>query len=331
MIDAMEVNQNIIHVEQAGLKVNPVTFVLSDHERELLRTDLLDALTHGFDRRSPRYADAVVKSALPVDAIKGCIFASAQPFCVIRNLPVEQLPDNWSVGPADLSSAVLVGVTHAIGLHHFGYHEEKDGAILQDVHPIPGWESTMSNAGRIKFNLHVESPFLPRAARPEAAALLALNNDAGTATRIGVVAKINQLLPSHMINTLRQRLFTYRHDDSFKINGYALYTPPSPFLKTIDGFEESRCAIFTQAASSAGESAVAAWMEAAETVAVDLVLKAGDMLVFNNYRCIHGRGPVEGKRWLKRVYGSRDCPVSDELDLVSVWKAVGATDIDHSF
>ncbi|MDB5770051.1 MAG: asnO [Burkholderia sp.] len=189
----------------------------------------------------------------------------------------------------------------------------------------------MSNAGRIKFNLHVESPFLPRAARPEAAALLALNNEAKAATRIGVVDTVNQLLPPHIVDTLRLPLFAYRHDDSFKINGYALQTPPSPFLKKIDDFEESRCAIFTHAASKDGEHAVAAWMEAAEAVAVEVPLEAGDMLMFNNHRCIHGRGAVEGRRWLKRIYGSRNCPMVNDKDLVSVWNAVGAIDIDHSF
>lgn len=54
-------------------------------------------------------------------------------------------------------------------------------------------------------------------------------------------------------------------------------------------------------------------------------------LVFNNHRCVHGRGAVEGRRWLKRVYGSRKCELADARDLVSVWTAVGATGIDHSF
>lgn len=311
----------------------PGSFIvtLTDAEQEHLRIWLEEAVASGFDRGSTRYAEAVHRSAVPVKTIADQIFATVSPYAVIRNLPVDYLPDSWQVGFAPLTSAVLVGLTHALGLRHFGYPEEKKGAILQNVHPIPGWENTLSNAGRISFNLHVESPFLPRAARPEAAALIALNNEARTATRIAVVANINARLPPEIVQTLRQPLFSYRNDDSFEINGYTLETPRSPFLKRIDGYEESRCAIFTKAHSAEAERALTAWLEAAEAEAVDVVLQPGDMLVFNNYRCIHGRGAVEGRRWLQRIYGSRDCPLADKQDLVSVWRAAGEREIDHSF
>lgn len=275
--------------------------------------------------------EIVSRVGVPIDRLRQRVFHSKEPFAVLRNLPVDPLPEQWKVGPAPLTEAVLVGITHAIGLRHFGYLEEKNGAILQDVYPIPGWEETLSNAGRVKFNLHVESPFLPRAARPEAAALIALNNDGNTATRLAVVEAINARLPPEIVDRLRQPLFSYKHDDSFSINGYTLRTPYSPFLKQIDGFEESRCAIYTSADSPEAEMALAAWLEVAEAVAMDVVLKPGDILVFNNHRCVHGRGVVEGRRWLKRVYGSRRCDIADDNDMVSVWKAVGAREIDHSF
>lgn len=299
--------------------------------REHLREAMTEALKQGFDRLNPQYAEIVKESAIPLAALRERLFSSPGPFGVVRNLPVDPLPPGGDIRSAELTAAVLVGITHAIGLHHFGYVEEKEGAIIQDVHPIAGWERTLSNAGRIKFNLHVESPFLPRAARPEAAALITLNNEARTATRVAVVKEVNAALPSEHVETLRQPLFSYRHDESFKINGYTLQTPLSPFLKLVDGFEESRCAIFTQAHSREAELALAAWMDAAEALAIDIVLEPGDILLFNNLRCVHGRGAVEGKRWLKRVYGSRNCGLTDARDLVSVWTAVGSEQIDHSF
>jgi hypothetical protein len=303
---------------------------LEDNARDQMRAELLQTLKYGFDRRNKQYAEVTLRAGVPVDLIYDRVFQSRRPFAVLKNLPVDSLPAEWAVGTAQLTDAVLVGITHALGFRHFGYPEEKKGAILQDVHPITGWEKTLSNAGRIKFNLHVESPFLPRAARPEAAALIALNNEAKTATRIAVVEEVNERLPNEIVEILRRPLFTYKHDDSFSINGYTLHTPPSPFLKQIDGYEESRCAIYTLAESREAEEAVAAWIEAAEAVAIDIVLEPGDILVFNNYRCIHGRGAVEGRRWLKRVYGSRQCDLADENDMVSVWSAVGAAG-NHSF
>ncbi|MFP8779791.1 TauD/TfdA family dioxygenase [Hydrogenophaga sp. RWCD_12] len=324
-------NHTIEAPRVAGTSTNAFVVTLTDAEKHQLRGALEVLLASGFDRKSIGYVDAVHRSAIPIKALSERIFYSASPYAVIRNLPVETLATDWKVGPAPLTSAVLVGLTRALGLHHFGYPEEKKGAILQDVHPIAGWENTLSNAGRVHFNLHVESPFLPRAARPEAAALMAINNDARTATRVAVVADINARLPQKTLEVLRQPLFSYGQDDSFEINGYALETPRSPFLKTIDGYEESRCAIFTNTHTPEAGKALTEWLSAAEAEAVDVVLEPGDMLVFNNYRCIHGRGAVEGKRWLQRVYGSRDVHLADHRDLVSVWRAVGEIGIDHSF
>jgi hypothetical protein len=304
---------------------------LSDKDKEALSDQMGLLLETPFDRNSKTYADAILKSAIPIQAIQDCLFNSSLPFCIVRNLPVDTFGSNGKPTAHDLTSAVLVGITHAIGLDHFGYPEEKDGAILQDVHPIEGWEDTLSNAGRILFNLHVESPFLPRAARPEAAALIAINNDAQSATRIAIVEQINSALAPEVIETLRQPLFTYRHDQSFSVNGYTLISPPSPFLKTIDGFEESRCAIFTNALNAQAEAAVQAWKQKAEETAFNLVLNPGELLIFNNYRCVHGRDAVTGRRWLKRVYGSRVVDLADDAGLVSVWSAVGSTSTDHSF
>lgn len=325
-------NTTTLEVPRAAANsTGPLIVALTDAEREQLRDSLEEVLTSGFDREATSYVDAVRRSAVPVRTIADQIFSSASPYAVIRNLPVERLVGDWQVRAAPLTSAVLVGLTRALGMNHFGYPEEKKGAILQNVHPIAGWENTLSNAGRVNFNLHVESPFLPRAARPEAAALIAINNEAKTATRVAVVAKVNARLSEKTLEVLRQPLFSYRHDDSFEINGYTLETPRSPFLKTIDGYEESRCAIFTNAHTPEAELALADWLEAAEVEAVNVVLEAGDMLVFNNYRCIHGRGAVEGRRWLQRVYGSRDTYLADDHDLVSVWRAVGEAGVDHSF
>jgi hypothetical protein len=304
---------------------------LTDEDRVALSDSIGLLLETPFDRTSKTYADAVLKSALPVQTIHDCLFNSRLPFCIVRNLPVDTFGTNGKPTAHDLTSAILVGITHAIGLNHFGYPEEKDGAILQDVHPIEGWEDTLSNAGRILFNLHVESPFLPRAARPEAAALIAINNDAQSATRIAIVEQINHALAPEVIETLRKPLFTYRHDQSFAVNGYTLISPPSPFLKTIDGFEESRCAIFTNALNSQAGAAVHAWKQKAEETAFNLVLNPGEMLIFNNYRCVHGRDAVTGRRWLKRVYGSRTLDLADDADLVSVWSAVGSPSTDHAF
>jgi hypothetical protein len=273
--------------------------------------------------------DAVRASALPLEQIGAALFGGDIPFCLLRNLPVDALAQSWTVGTAPLASDLLVGVTAALGLTNFGYVEEKNGAILQNVHPIAGAEHTQSNAGRVAFHMHVESPFLPRPARPEVGALICLNNDSATPTRIVTVELVKRQLSAAHLLALRQPDFRLRHDQSFDINGYTL-TVDSALLKEIDGRDETRCGVYVDGLHPVAQEAVDAWKRAADAVALDLVLAPGDLLLFNNYRCMHGRGAVEGQRWLKRVYSTRDRGLLSD-GLISVWHAVGARDIDHSF
>jgi hypothetical protein len=64
---------------------------------------------------------------------------------------------------------------------------------------------------------------------------------------------------------------------------------------------------------------------------MNVVLEPGQLLIFNNRRCLHGRGPVEGKRWIKRIYGTDDRSLVGEDGLIDVWNALSKTVIDHSF
>ncbi|PWC10288.1 TauD/TfdA family dioxygenase [Brenneria corticis] len=43
---------------------------------------------------------------------------------------------------------------------------------------------------------------------------------------------------------------------------------------------------------------------ALQRVAITKHWKPGDLVVFSNLRCVHGRGEIKGRRWLQRCYGS---------------------------
>ncbi|SFV14407.1 TauD/TfdA family dioxygenase [Pseudoduganella namucuonensis] len=302
---------------------------LDGAERDALRARLRAAAAGGAAPARGACREAVEASALPLERIGATLSGGDIPFCLLRNLPVDALAQQWTVGPAPLASGLLLGVTAALGLTNFGYHEEKNGAILQDVHPIAGAEDSQSNAGRVAFHMHVESPFLPRAARPEVGALICLNNETATPTRIATVELVKRQLSARHVLALRQPDFRLRHDQSFEVNGYTL-SVTTALLKEVDGRDETRCGIYAEGAHAAAQEAVDAWKRAADAVALDLVLEPGDLLLFNNYRCVHGRGAVEGRRWLKRVYSTRDTSLLSE-GLISVWRAMAARHIDHSF
>jgi L-asparagine oxygenase len=62
--------------------------------------------------------------------------------------------------------------------------------------------------------------------------------------------------------------------------------------------------------AAANTRLVQALVEADASHAVDVVLRAGDLLVFQNYRVLHRRVaftplPAARSRWLRRFYGAR--------------------------
>ncbi len=306
-------------------------YTLADNEREELRAVLTEENRSGFDRKNPNFASAMRASNIPVEKIRKQLFETEEPFFILKNLPVDQPKTKFEVSEAPYASAILAGLTASVGLRNFGYYEEKKGAILHDVFPIAGEENKHSNSGRIEFGYHVDNPFLPRIGRPEVLALISINNDAMTATHLMTVGKFKEFIPKETLAVLRESIFDFRHADSFDLNGYRVFATGSPTIKNVDGYDEIRCAVFTVSENDRAKSAIADFKQAAATHSRKIVLKPGELLIFNNHRCVHGRGEVGGWRWLKRIYGTRDDSLIDERDQMSVWNILSSKEVDRSF
>ncbi|WP_027210422.1 TauD/TfdA family dioxygenase [Burkholderia sp. WSM2232] len=306
-------------------------FSLDDASRDELRKAISQKIRCGFDRKSNEFAKAIRGAGIPVDCIKRQLFETDEPFFILRNLPVDQPSEKWVTSDAPYASAILAGLTGSVGLSNFGYREEKGGAILHDIYPIPGSESAQSNAGRIEFGFHVDNPFLPRVGRPEVLTLVSINNDSNAATHLLTIGEIKRSLSPETLSVLRQPLFDFRHADSFNLNKYKIFATNSPVVKTVDGFDEIRWAVFTLSTDERARAAITELKALAHATCRRIVLQPGELLIFNNNRCIHGRGEVAGWRWLKRIYGTRHESVIGADDLMSAWDLLSTDSVDHTF
>ncbi|MBN3753279.1 hypothetical protein G3N95_10010 [Paraburkholderia sp. Tr-20389] len=306
-------------------------YTLNDSSRDGLRAAISREVRLEFDRKNTRFAAAIREAGIPVERVRNQLFETDEPFFILRNLPVDQPTEKWATSETPFTSAILAGLTGNVGLRNFGYREEKGGAILHDVCPIPGSENAQSNAGRIEFGFHVDNPFLPRVGRPEVLTLVSINNDSETATHLLTIGEIKRSLPTETLNVLRQSIFDFRHADSFNLNKYKIFATNSPVIKSVDGFDEIRWAVFTQSTDKRAEAAIAELKALAQTACRRIVLQPGELLIFNNNRCIHGRGEVAGWRWLKRIYGTRHESMIGADDLISVWGLLSNPSVDHSF
>src|SRR5579862_3608254 len=104
----------------------------------------------------------LVRMHLPVtisSALRSFFSPVGEPYLVIENLPVDfKLPPIPSDGkrPSSkqaVSEAVIAGLVSEWG-EVMSYINEKQGAPIHEVAPVPGMERLQSNSGRVRFGFH---------------------------------------------------------------------------------------------------------------------------------------------------------------------------------
>ncbi|MFI9100857.1 TauD/TfdA family dioxygenase [Streptomyces fildesensis] len=230
---------------------------------------------------------------------------------IIRNLPVDAsaLPLTPNVTDsvertATLPAAVAVLVTLQLG-EIAAYRDEKSGALVQNVVPVPGREESQSNAGSTPLELHVENAFHPH--RPDYVGLFCLRSDhlSTGGTLLSSIRRTLPLLPEDTVRVLRGERFTTSPPPSFRGGDagvrHAVLTgdPDDPDVKvdfhaTSADDDEAKVAL---------EQLRTAFLEAATT----LVLRPGEMAFVDNRIAIHGRTAYAPRydghdRWLHRTF-----------------------------
>ncbi|MWA14446.1 TauD/TfdA family dioxygenase [Streptomyces sp. BA2] len=230
---------------------------------------------------------------------------------LLRNLPVdpEVLPTTPTVPEsvereATVPAAVAVLIAAELG-EIAAYRNEKSGALVQNVVPVPGRESSQSNAGSTPLELHVENAFHPH--RPDFVGLLCLRADPDNAagTLVSSFRRTLRLLDPATREVLHQERFTtvpppsFRSGDSAVAHAVLTGDPEDPNVK-VDF--NATAAVDTEAAAAL-ERLRDAFVEASTSVP----LRSGEMVFVDNRLAIHGRSAFTPRydgqdRWLHRTF-----------------------------
>jgi len=231
----------------------------------------------------------------------------------VRGLPVRpDVPTPNEPGSvernATLSAAVLTLCMLSLG-EVVAFRNEKSGALVQNVVPVPGQEKHQSNAGSIMLEMHVENVHHDH--RPEFVSLLCLRNDHEDQAGLQV-ASIRDALPLLSLphrKILGEPRFESTPPSSFGGNGA---NPVHPVLYGAPDDPDIRVDFCnTRPTDEGAAAAFLALRHAIEAVRTKIVLSAGDLAVVDNRVTLHGRTAFvpryDGRdRWLQRAFVHAD-------------------------
>lgn len=208
-----------------------------------------------------------------------------------------------------LPAAVLTLMASGFG-DPAAFAEEKSGALVQDIVPVPGEERFQGNAGSVELSFHTENAFHPH--RPDFVLLLCLRPDhEGTAELRTCCSR--RLLPRLTARTRRalgRAEFVTAAPPSFGGTGGS--SAPHAVLS---GDPEDPDLRYDQAATRAGDeegrAALAELDQAIGRCYDGIALRAGDLAVVDNRVTLHGRSAFapryDGRdRWLQRMFSLAD-------------------------
>ncbi|GLV75852.1 TauD/TfdA family dioxygenase [Streptomyces hygroscopicus] len=234
---------------------------------------------------------------------------------LIGNLPVgPALPSTPteadSVERTPTTSAAVITLSMLQLGEVIAYRNEKGGALVQNVVPVPGRERQQSNAGSVRLEMHSENAFHP--GRPDYVGLLGVREDPSGAARL-CTASIRRALPLLARATRRvlsEERFMTEPPPSF--GGLGTVTPNHALLT--GAAEDPDLVVDFAATHPLDEQAAAAMTELSEALSRTTVahpLQAGDLAVVDNRLAVHGRTPFTPRydgsdRWLHRVYACLD-------------------------
>ncbi|MEV7024078.1 TauD/TfdA family dioxygenase [Kitasatospora sp. NPDC093558] len=231
---------------------------------------------------------------------------------IVRNLPNDEtlLPETPTVAESVERRATTPGAVTALLSLCLGevvaYREEKSGALVQNVVPVPGQEASQSNAGSgTLLELHVENAFHPH--RPDYVGLFCLRNDhSGTAgTLVSSIRRALALVPPEAVGVLLQPRFVTEPPPSFHSGA------PTTAHPVLEGAADDPNILVdfsaTMPLDDEAKAALEVLRDAFLTVSETLVLQPGELAFVDNRLSVHGRTTFEARydgrdRWLHRTF-----------------------------
>ena len=189
-----------------------------------------------------------------------------------------------------------------------GYVQEHGGGLVQDIVPDRAHEGRqLSTSSSVALEWHTETAFHPH--KPRYLLLLCLRGDPAARTMLCSIAHVLPHLDAATIAILREPRFRTRPDASFLEEGTVGELGPPMAVVTGNGAEltftyDEDLMVGTDAAAQAALDRLGRAVRAHATA---VVLEAGDLLVIDNHRVVHGRSPFHARfdgrdRWLQRTF-----------------------------
>lgn len=296
--------------------------VLRDHGSSTA-PGLLDELPAPASRMPPRL----------IRELREFRISEAASCLVVRGLPVDDdrlgpTPLDWRRPPREPESAVhevfLVLATAHLG-DLFGWSTLQDGRLVHDVLPVPAHENDQSGHGTVELAWHTEDGFHPY--RCDYLLLLGLRNHDAVPTMVSGVDEVT--LTDAQREVLGRPRFLIRPDTEHLKHARTLTeSRGSPHVVQRMQEEPEPCAVLfghpdqpylridpAFMSPLPGDPEAAAALDALtgelERNLVEVALDAGDLLVVDNYRAVHGRRAFQARfdgtdRWLKKAVVTRD-------------------------
>lgn len=267
---------------------------------------------------------------LPLDlrsALQDLKGRRGKPALLVRGLGADDAaigptPSHWrKCRPFDPASATLRQEAAIVLLGQFlgdvfGYASLQDGRLIHNLLPIPGAEMDQSGHGsKATLEWHTEDAFTPF--RADYLALMGLRNNGGIATTVCGLEALGALDPQDEA-LLKEARFRIVPDDEHlrsraKTSGQSILMAATgagaqiPVLR--DDPRGREMVIDSVYMSPVDAEAEAAFRRAGELIAASLVrvpIGAGEVLVLDNRRVVHGREEFRAKfdgtdRWLLKV------------------------------
>ena len=241
-----------------------------------------------------------------VRRISGCYFGDIPPTPLSHETQV-RVPDAYTE---------LLNVSLAYG-YTIGYTQEQSGKLIHHLFPIKSTESEqISTSSKVDLALHTETAFHPY--KPDYVVLACLRGDKNAATTYADVKTLVKLLSADSITELLKVQYTTKVDASFRTNGEQDQQVELSILKeTSNGYQITHDQAFVQGMNKKAQTALDELNKVIASNTEEVTLRAGDVLIINNSRTIHGRKPFSPRydgtdRWLLRCLVREELPPESE-------------------
>ena len=245
---------------------------------------------------------------------------------LVRGLPLGVVPPTPPRAAAPDGTPALAAATMSVVLaclgEQYGFRPEHGGRIVQNILPVHGFENQQISLGSTAdLECHVEMAFSEL--RSDYVALLCMREDherqAGT-----TLASIDEMLPlldTATVAVLREPRFRTKVDTSFRLGDSLAGEVWVDPIRVLDG-PHARPHLRVDFAETEGTDKVAqdaldALHRAAIHTQAVTRLVAGDLLIVDNRRALHGRTPFVPQydgtdRWLLRSFITKDLRPSED-------------------